>query len=128
MRHHKIFAIFTSLSLLASAASAQTLLPAGVPFTPSEPGYFFTLPQEKQIRYRLVEADYFEKKLGLQDSLIRQLSEQSDINNKLATQYQQAYQAQLSSTTRSKVIYFALGALSIIAGGIALGYASHALK
>lgn len=127
MLRTKILSLFICISL-PLAASAQEKLEPGIPYTPKVAGWFFPSDTEKQIRYRLMEADYFEKRLGLQDTLIKELTEQSNLNKQLADNYQKAYQSAERANGRSKILFFTLGALSIIAGGIALGYASHALK
>lgn len=146
----KLFALFTCILLLTNASFAQDTLGCGadyvciitadavpsvptkldpdIPYTPKVAGWFFPADVERTIRLRLMDADYMEKRLGLQDTLIKELTEQSSLNERLSKEYSAAYAAELRAGGRSKLLFFALGALTVIAGGIALGYASHAIK
>jgi len=117
------------------ATNAPIKLEAGKPFTPKEDGWYFTVPQEQQIRFHLIEADYLKKELSLSKDSLEHLQTQIELHKQIEDRYRQAWlqsEDQLLKTlkqeNKSKFLYITLGVLLTIGAGLAIGYAAHAVK
>lgn len=130
----KVYTFFLALAL-STPAVAQTPLRAGVPFTPPEDGWYFTVPQERTLRLRLIDCDFYEKELGIKSLMIKELQEQVVYESKVAERYRLAYRdtedslmKRLQAETRTKYGYLALGVILTVAAGLAVGFSARSLN
>ena len=100
-----------------------------------EDGYFFTLQEEAVMRYRLMDADYYQKKSELQSDLIKDLETKLVLQEKLVDTYKTAFYTEndrltkvLQGQVKTKWGYYLLGVITVIGGGMALGLSAKALK
>lgn len=125
--------IFTPI--MAKAGDEPIKLEKGQTFVVPEAGWFFTIPQEKQIRLKLLEVDYLQQAYTLIEENNKKLEFQLNFQTQISDKYRTAWLETEDSLTdalkresRSKFLYFLGGVLLTIGAGIAIGYSAKAIK
>ena len=107
----------------------------GMTITFKTDGWFFTEAAEKKIRFRLIDADYFEKQLQLTQMQVEQYKSLYQSEQLMSDKYHKAWLESdetltkvLKQESRTKFWYFLGGVLLTIGAGVAIGYAAKAVK
>jgi hypothetical protein len=132
----KFIAAFIGVVFMCSTAFAgPPRLYKGKPFTPPEDGYFFTLKEEQEIRYRLFEKGYIEKKLKLTEENVEVHKRLLDTQKQISEKYKEAWletdkklTESLKREKRSRFWHITLGVLLTVGAGLAIGFSAKAIK
>jgi len=111
-----------------------TKLTEGQTFTPPSDGWFFTVEAEKKLRYRLLDADYFEKAFKLSEDTSTHLKKQLELQEQISDKYREAWLESddrltevLKRENRTKFWYLTLGIILTVGAGFAVGAAAGGL-
>ena len=133
-----LFAVALSAIFMVSLPGyslAQVRLVKDQSFVVPTDGWFFTEPQEKKIRFRLIEADYLEKTLLLTIQLNENLETRLQLHTKAVAELeaQQLATAKVISELnhryeRNRWLYLLLGIGLTLVAGSAIGVAAWGLS
>lgn len=94
-------------------------------------GWYFTVPAEKKLRYRLLDVDYFEKALKLSKENTLHLKNQLVLQEQITNKYRDAWLQSdeqltkvLKRENRTKFWYLVLGIALTVGAGVAIGAAN----
>ena len=127
--------ISTPVPMPVSNQEGPKRLRAKISFTPLTDGWFFNDAQDQKIRFRLIDADFFEKKLKLTEDNVSSYKSMYEDEQKIADRYKKAWsEADEQLTTvlkregRTKLLYTILGVILTVGAGLTIGYASKMVK
>lgn len=113
---------------LAYAQNAPTKLTKGDTFFVPTDGWFFTVEAEKKIRFKLLDAEYYEKAFKLSEDTNTHLKTKIDLEKQISERYRKAWIESDESLTKSlkreqrnKLLYLILGIGLTVGAGAAMG-------
>jgi hypothetical protein len=134
----KLLAIIMCVCVLSSTtayAEGPVRLLKDNPFTPTTNGWFFTDTQEQKLRFRLVEGNYFEEEIKLLNANILLQKSLNQSQEEISEKYRAAWLQSdeqltkvLKKQNRTKFFYLVSGILLTVGAGLALGFASKAVR
>lgn len=126
--------LISPVTFAEEKVAPPTKLTEGQTFQVPEDGWFFTVPAEKKIRYRLLDADYFEKAFKLSEDTNGHLQKQLELQEQISEKYRKAWLESddrltevLKRENRTKFWYLTLGIILTVGAGFAVGAAAGGL-
>lgn len=126
--------LVSPVALAEEKIPPPTKLEQGQVFKAPEAGWFFTVPAEKKLRYRLLDADYFEKAFKLSEDTNGHLQKQLELQQEISEKYRKAWLESddrltevLKRENRTKFWYLTLGIILTVGAGFAVGAAAGGL-